>query len=125
MLTHVVQVSTECYITGQKSFSDSPHATDLLSPTLHVCVCVCVGTCTPVTHLPDGCTGYEKSRIRLINPYSYHSTCFLFVIWKKSLHLLTSLHLLLYVTIKGHNSNLLCRFHHNPPPIRMVTYEQP
>ena len=42
MLTYVVQVRTECYITGQKIFSDSPHAMDLLSPTLHMCVCVCV-----------------------------------------------------------------------------------
>jgi len=89
------------------------------------CVCLCVCMCAHVKHLRDWCTGYENSRIRLSNPYFYHSTNFLFVNWKTSLLLLQSLHLLLNLTIKGHSSNLLGRFHHNPPPIRMVIYEQP
>ena len=123
MLTYVVQVSTECYITGQKNLlRQSPcyrlTVSNIVRTRVHMCVCVCM--CAHVKHLPDWCTGYENSRIRLSNPYSYHSTCFLFVNWKTSLHLLQSLHLLLILTIKGHSSNLLGRFHHNPPPIRMV-----
>jgi hypothetical protein len=41
-------------------------------------------------------------------------------------HLLNSLRLKsLNLTTKGHSSDLLGRLHHNPPPLRMVIYEQP